>query len=213
MRSRLSVFGLVASLCVASPLSAQTHFTFVNGGTVTAFGYYVGAYNGTAGTGASQKAVVLNCVDFFHEVYFGSQWEANLSSLGTGAGVGTYTRESNINLYRQAAWLTSQYAAASNYDVGQIQATIWNLFQPAGVTASSNYWLTQAQNNYQTFDYSGYYVVTDVNAADPNSIQEFITKDVVPTTSTPEPTSMFLLGSGLIGLAGVRARRKQSRPT
>lgn len=204
------MLGLVASLALpASP--PQAHFTFLNGGTVTAFGYYVGPYNGTVGTGANTTSVVLNCVDFFHEVYVGSQWDANLSSLGTGSGVGTSTRESSLALYRQAAWLTNQFSTASNYDIGQIQATIWNLFKPAGVTPSSNYWLTQAQTNYQSLDYSQYYVATDINAANANSVQEFLVKGSIPTTATPEPASMFLLGSGLIGLAGVRAHRKKQQ--
>ena len=220
MRFRLSALSLVATLTFASPLSAATltsasplgstsRFTFLNGGTVTAFGYYVGGYNGQVGVAPTQTSVVLNCVDFFHEVYAGQQWDANVSSLGSGSGVGYFTRESDIDLYKQAAWLTVQYAGKSDYNVGQIQATIWNLFKPASVTPASNYWLLAAQNNYKSMDYSGYYVVTDVNKSNPNSVQEFITTGNLQTTATPEPASMLLLGSGLAGLAGVSARRKK----
>ena len=55
------------------------------------------------------------------------------------------------------------------------------------------------------------YVVSDVNKADSNSVQEFIIYDraleeqsVVPT---PEPTSLILLGSAFLGAAIVERRR------
>src|SRR4051794_934123 len=101
---------LAAVLGLASPLSAQTHFTFVNGGTVSAYGYLVGPYNGLMGTGAGAQTVTLNCVDYFHHVTNGEQWDANLTSLASTAGIGTDTRGSNLDIYRQAAWLTTQYA-------------------------------------------------------------------------------------------------------
>ena len=67
---------LAAAFCLASPVRAQTHFTFVNGGTVSAFGYLVGPYNGLVGTGAGAQSVTLNCVDYFHHVTTGQQWDA-----------------------------------------------------------------------------------------------------------------------------------------
>jgi len=212
------------SLGFAAPASASTQFTFLNPGTVTAFGYYVGQYNGYEGAPVNAN-VLLNCVDFFHHIANGDVWQANLTSLGSSAGIGTTTRFNNLTLYRQAAWLTTQYATAPNSaTVGDIQATIWNLFTgPTTPPApSSNAWLLASQAyvaaNTSSSTYQNFWVVTDVNAhlangADnPNSVQEFIIYDdtfnpnVVPT---PEPATLMLVATGIAGIAGARIRRRK----
>ena len=224
MRSRIAALALTMSLGFAAPASASTQFTFLNPGTVTAFGYYVGQYNGYEGAPVNAN-VLLNCVDFFHHIANGDVWQANLTSLGSSAGIGTTTRFNNLTLYRQAAWLTTQYATApNNATVGDIQATIWNLFTgPTTPPApSSNAWLLASQAyvaaNTSSSTYQNFWVVTDVNAhlangADnPNSVQEFIIYDdtfnpnVVPT---PEPATLMLVATGIAGIAGARIRRRK----
>ncbi len=207
MRLRLAPLLLVALLAAATPAHAQTSFTFVNGGSVSAFGYLVGPYNGVEGSGSTARPLFLYCVDFSHHVTNGETWSANVTSLATGTNLDN-TRAGDMTLYRQAAWLTMQFASNPG-DYGNIQATIWNLFQPvsAGVHASSGDWLTQAQLNYGSLDYSQFAVVTDVRRSALDGAQEFII-----VSATPEPASLVLLATGLAGVF-CTVRRKRLQPT
>ncbi|MEO7455455.1 MAG: PEP-CTERM sorting domain-containing protein [Gemmatimonadaceae bacterium] len=230
MRSRIAALALTMSLGFAAPASASTQFTFVNGGSVTAFGYYVGQYNGTQAT-PTPHAVILNCVDFFHHVANGDTWQANLTSIGVGATVGpTVTRINNLTAYQQAAYLTTQYAGKSATDIGDIQATIWNIMDPNGATSpnpptpGTNAWLLAAQTyvaanptGASVGGFGNFYIVSDINSFvggldNASSIQEFIIYDDTfnqNVTPTPEPASMVLMGTGLLGLAAVRIRRRK----
>ena len=224
MRTRIAALALTMSLGFAAPASASVQFKFINAGTVTAFGYYVGQYAGYEGSPVNAN-VVLNCVDFFHHISNGQIWNANLTSLSSNAGIGTATRFNSLMAYRQAAWLTTQYVTAPNAaTVGDIQATIWRLFPGSSTppAPNSNAWLLASQAyvtaNPNGSTYANYYVVTDVNAHlpngsdNPNSVQEFMIYDDTfnpNVTPTPEPATMMLVATGLLGFAGVRLRRRK----
>jgi hypothetical protein len=52
-------------------------------------------------------------------------------------------------------------------------------------------------------NFSDFYVVTDVNKSDPNSIQEFL------MVATPEPATFVLFGTGLASVIGVGLKRRK----
>jgi hypothetical protein len=212
MRRGKALLWTALFVVLVSPLSAQERFRFLNGGSVTAFGYYVGSYNGQTGWNGTNftQNVVLNCVDFFHEIRLGQVWTANVTRLGIDNLTNTRLagRSDALTLYRQAAWLTTQYAGQSNYQIGQIQATIWSLFGAGTPAPATNNWLLAAQANFASVRFENFVVVTDVNKNLANSAQEFL---VYRPHVTPEPATIFLLGSGLAGLGSMARRRKRKQ--
>lgn len=205
-----------ALLLAAGPLAAQTQVKLTGAGHTVAFGVYVGPYKGQLGSGPGAPTVDLFCVDYMNHSSIGQVWNAKKGFIGatniniSNARYGATTNA--LEKYRMAAWLTTQFATAPATQWGDIHATIWHLMTPGapGYVPNSS-WLSAAQNFYLTNSNPHYYdqfmILSDVNMSSPNGagirtagVQEFI-------VVTPEPGTMLLLGTGMVGLLLVGYKR------
>ena len=184
---------------------------------ITAYGYYVGPFTGTVLSDPTRPSLNLFCVDVLNSISFGQKWTGVFTRLSSDDLSATRHGNAKQVNYQKAAYLASTYKAAGiqTSQWGGIQTAIWNLLNPGNpnggtnpaVNSSEAYWLNQADAWYnmggaQTFDFSRWSVVTDINAAGRVSgvgAQEFLTD----TVATPEPETWILLGSGVLVILGV----------
>jgi hypothetical protein len=119
--------------------------------------------------------------------------------------------------YLEAAWLISQ-VMNGNLNTVTAQAAIWEImFSGYTYKSDSNSdssttignWVTSAENNYGSLNLTGYYIATSPTNSPSSSFnkgyQDYLFYDGT-LTSVPEPTTILLLGLGLIGLAGIRKK-------
>ena len=189
---------------------------------VTAFGYYVGPFWGTVTSDPTRPKIDLYCVDVLNHITWGQTWNANYTNLASGNLGSTRHGNAKLSQYQQAAYLASMYntPGVNTTQWGGIQTAIWNLLNPGNPNGGTNpnvnsteaYWLAQASGWYhssavQSFDFSRWTIVTDVNAA--GNVSGRGTQEFLTTGIAPEPETWLLMGTGLLLIVGFAIKRGQ----
>ncbi len=146
----------------------------------------------------------IDCVDPKHDSYLNTHWDVYVTSLADTDLSKTYLDDRKS--YEEMAWLLFDTGFGSPSmplaDQQAIQAAVWFIADPLNTTGlgQNNSWVTNALASYANGNYSTTYIFSDINKVN----QEFMADAPIP-----EPSTMLLLGSGLIGVIGLRRKFKK----
>ena len=208
---KLALLVPIVCLGVAS-MTMKADTLTLNNGTVNPSGgsAEIYPYSFQLGTSSGTSTVNLMCLNYNREITSGETWSITKESIPTGNTVVDQDYRADAILYSEILHLQPGVSAS------EVQYAEWSIFDPSDLMGNSLFDSTaqnlasnalSAANNQQLIN-SGYfnqftlYIPANDTSSGP---QEFI-----GTATTPEPSSLMLFGSGLIGMAGV-VRRKLVR--
>ena len=150
------------------------------------------------------------CDDYTHGGSIGESWQANITNLGSNNL--TLTRfgheESGLGLafYREAGWILLETQVTPSNEYADMNYAVWHIFDPAvPLDPGALMWLEAAQAEaalgFPGVPFNHVFIITPIDQYDPNpnDPQEFLTIDP-RLQGTPEPGTLLLLGTGLVGL-------------
>ena len=161
----------------------------------------------------SSTTTQLMCVSFDNEITAGESWDVKIESIAQASGNAT-----QLMNYEADAWLFSQITPSStSSQVANVQFAAWAVGDPTVANATYdpyyaanetaiNQLLSNAFSNATPADLNNYnnyelYVPTRWDSSD-GEPQTFI-----GPAPAPEPGTLALLGSGLLGMGGIFRRK------
>jgi hypothetical protein len=214
----LSTACLLSLVCFALPSAAKADSVkLVGAGPTQSNGVYVVPYQLQVSDINGGATINVICDDYGDEVSINETWTGQIESYSNLSGAKFYDGGLGVENYDKAAYIYYQYlinqtpfnAIADNF-------AIWSLFNSgvptptdgseataeANILAQANTWYTGG--GASSFDFSQFEVITAVGTGSTGTDpQEYI----YDPTPTPEPGSLALFGSGLLGLATLLRRK------
>ena len=153
---------------------------------------------------SSTSTIPLMCIDFYNHIDFGETWTATIGTISTTAD-------------EEAAWLFNDaniaLKANNTLQAEDDQWAAWKAINSA-VTLPDGGSATQLADAVAAIAvepasfYKNFVIYTPVAGSWPSS-EGTSPQDFIGYAPTPEPTSLILLGTGMLGLAGFWYRRNR----
>lgn len=224
---RIKWMAAIAAMCLATAATsafADTVTLTFTGATGTTEpissgeSVYVYPYNFTI-NGTTNTS--LMCISFDNEIVTPETWTATSTQLSASSSnfdkeeaylfslITPTTSSTNVALIQFADWYLSDASAVEATTFYKANSSAINSYASAAAGTTPGYGLDESASFYQQFELytpnhpSSYY--TSANGYPDGMPQTFIGD--APPSATPEPGSLALLGTGLVGMGGIFRRR------
>jgi hypothetical protein len=195
----LSILSVIVSLFVlalglpSAAAAANMQFTALPTGN-NYFGIASYPYDLAVNGGPNQW---MMCVGYNEHITGGETWQATVASVGS--------LDVNTHLLDYEAAFLFEMAVADHGANSDLNAAAWWLFEGSpSLTAGAQSLVTLAQSqSYQQGEFQDVLLYTAIPGTENSSLgtaQDFL-------GSTPEPGTLVLVGSGMIGMAGLLRRK------